>query len=66
MAKWRDVKQNRGLEEKSTNFKTKSPKSDLASLPSRLKAFLLDTFLITTPILYIVIYLVMGSGEEFA
>ena len=66
MAKWRDVKQNRGLEEKSTNFKIKSPKNDLASLPSRLKAFLLDTFLITTPILYIVIYLVMGSGEEFA
>ena len=66
MAKWRDVKQNRGLEEKSTIFKTKSPKSDLASLPSSLKAFLLDTFLITTPILYIVIYLIMGSGEDFA
>ena len=47
MSKWRDVKQNRGLEEKS-NSKIKSPKSDLASLPSRLKAFLLDTFLITT------------------
>ena len=59
MAKWRDVKQNRGLEEKSNNSKIKSPKSDLASLPSRLKAFLLDTFLITTPILYIVIYLIM-------
>lgn len=66
MAKWRDVKQNRGLEEKSNNSKIKSPKSDLASLPSRLKAFLLDTFLITTPILYIVIYLIMGSGEEFS
>ena len=66
MAKWRDVKQNRGLEEKSNNSKVKSPKSDLASLPSRLKAFLLDTFLITTPILYIVIYLIMGSGEEFS
>ena len=36
MSKWRDVKQNRGLEEKSTNFKTKSPKSDLASLPSKI------------------------------
>ena len=65
MAKWRDVKQNRVLEEKS-NSKIKSSKSDLASLPSRLKAFLLDTFLITTPILYIVIYLIMGSGEEFS
>lgn len=62
MAKWRDVKNNRVQVEKSI----KSPQSDLASLGSRLKAFLLDTFLITTPILYIVIYLVMGSGEDFA
>lgn len=66
MAKWRDVKQNRALEEKSFNSNIKSPKSDLASLSLRLKAFFTDTFLITTPILYIVIYLVMGSGEEFA
>lgn len=66
MAKWRDVKQNRVLQEKSLDSNIKSPKSDLASLGLRLKAFLTDTFLITTPILYIVIYLVMGSGEEFA
>ena len=66
MAKWRDVKNNRVQVEKSIKTNIKSPKSDLASLGSRLKAFLLDTFLITTPILYIVIYLVMGSGEDFA
>ncbi|WP_368031417.1 RDD family protein [Arcobacter sp. s6] len=66
MSKWRDVKQNRVKERNVLNSKIKSPKSDLASLGSRLKAFLTDTFLITTPILYIVIYLVMGSGEEFA
>jgi uncharacterized RDD family membrane protein YckC len=66
MAKWRDVKHNKVQQEKSTESKTKSSKSDLASIPSRLKAFLTDTFLITTPILYIVIYLIMGSGEEFS
>ena len=66
MAKWRDVKQNRVQEEKSNGLKNKFSKDNLASLPSRLKAFLTDTFLITTPILYIVIYLIMGSGEEFA
>ena len=66
MAKWRDVKQNKVKEKKSINSNIKSPKSDLASLGLRLKAFLTDTFLITTPILYIVIYLIMGSGEEFA
>jgi len=67
MAKWRDVKQNRILENKSNESKNKKlPKSNLASIPSRLKAFLTDTFLITTPILYIVIYLIMGSGEAFS
>ena len=66
MAKWRDVKQNKVKEKKSVNSNIKSPKNDLASLGLRLKAFLTDTFLITTPILYIVIYLIMGSGEEFA
>ncbi|QEZ88252.1 RDD family membrane protein [Aliarcobacter cibarius] len=68
MAKWRDVKQNRGKEDK-TNSKTvlqNSSKYMSSKLSSRFKAFLTDTFLITTPILYIVIYLVMGSGQEFA
>ena len=65
MAKWRDVKQNR-IQETKVETINKSSRDELASLPSRLKAFLTDTFLITTPILYIVIYLVMGSGEEFA
>ena len=66
MAKWRDVKHNKVQIKKSIKTNAKSPKSDLASLSSRLKAFFTDTFLITTPILYIVIYLVMGSGEDFA
>jgi len=67
MAKWRDVKQNKA--KKSTNTSSKNTEEDIiesASIPSRLKAFLTDTFLITTPIFYIVIYLIMGSGEEFA
>ncbi len=65
MAKWRDVKQNR-TQKKNTDSIKNSSKDDLASIPSRLKAFLTDTFLITTPIFYIVIYLIMGSGAEFA
>lgn len=65
MAKWRDVKQNRVSSEKKVET-IESSKDELASLPSRLKAFLTDTFLITTPIFYIVIYLIMGSGTEFA
>ena len=66
MPKWRDVKQNRVQQEKKVDSIKESPKNDSASIPSRLKAFLTDTFLITTPILYIVIYLIMGSGAQFA
>ena len=66
MAKWRDVKQNRVKNSENFSSIGKASKDNLASLPSRLKAFLTDTFLITTPILYIVIYLIMGSGAEFA
>jgi uncharacterized RDD family membrane protein YckC len=68
MAKWRDVKQNR-VKENIENSKTVLSNSSLlitSKLSARFKAFLTDTFLITTPILYIVIYLVMGSGQEFA
>src|SRR5574344_1431249 len=68
MAKWRDVKQNRveNIEKNSEKQVLLNSSSPNSKLSSRFKAFLTDTFLITTPILYIVIYLVMGSGEEFA
>ena len=66
MAKWRDVKQSRIQNEKSFESNVKSKKNDLASLPSRFKAFLTDSFLITTPITYIVMYLILGGGTAFA
>ncbi|MDD2886519.1 MAG: RDD family protein [Aliarcobacter sp.] len=66
MPKWRDVKQNRVQQEKKVDSIKESSNNGSASIPSRLKAFLTDTFLITTPILYVVIYLIMGSGAEFA
>jgi uncharacterized RDD family membrane protein YckC len=64
MAKWRDVKQHRV--KTTPKEKPKEEKNSCASLSSRMKAFLTDSFLITTPIFYIVIYLIMGSGEGFA
>lgn len=66
MAKWRYVKQSRIQNEKSFESNVKSKKNDLASLPSRFKAFLTDSFLITTPITYIVMYLILGGGTAFA
>ena len=65
MAKWRDVKHNKSQKKNIESIKNSS-NDDLASIQSRLKAFFTDTFLITTPIFYIVIYLIMGSGAEFA
>ena len=65
MSKWRDVKQNR-IKKKNIESIKNSSKDDLASIPSRLKAFLTDTFLITTPIIYIVMYIILGGREDFA
>jgi len=58
--KWRHIKQGK------ISFKSEQ-KSAIRPAPiaDRLKAFLTDTFMITMPIMYIVIYLVMGSREEF-
>jgi len=66
MAKWRKLKQK-----KAKNSKEKLETKDLisnnfATLGKRLKAFLIDTFLVTTPIVYIVFYFIMGGGEGFA
>ena len=66
MAKWRDVKQqkvNNKINEKETQEIKQFP---CASLPKRLKSFLTDSFLITTPITYIIMYLILGGGTEFA
>lgn len=61
MPRWRDVKH------KKVNKKADEEKEVIryAKIPDRIKAFLTDTFMITMPILYIVIYLIMGSREEF-
>lgn len=67
MAKWRDVKQNKVKQKtNSINNQEKVNTSSCASLGLRLKAFLTDSFLITTPITYIVMYLVLGGGDEFS
>lgn len=65
MARWRDTKHNKN-KEKSPIPKEETIQVESSSISSRLRAFLTDTFLITTPILYIVIYLIMGSGEAFS
>ncbi|BDY13096.1 RDD family protein [Hydrogenimonas cancrithermarum] len=65
MGRWRKVKQGKigkRREKRKTSDETALP---CAPITLRLKAFLTDTFMITMPILYIVIYLVMGDREGF-
>lgn len=64
MAKWRDIKQGK-VASKEEEVNTSSNTLLIAPLSARLKAFLTDTFLITTPIFYLVIYFIMGGGEAF-
>jgi len=69
MSRWRDTK--KGKIKSNETFinedKNSTVKSDgLASLSARFKAFITDSFLITTPICYVIIYLVMGSGVGFS
>jgi len=66
MAKWRDVKKGKIPQEKEKPKVSQTSLLQSAPLAPRLKAFLTDTFLITTPIFYGVIYFIMGGGEEFS
>lgn len=58
--RWRDVKNKKFTPQQPT-------KKILISSPIlwRFKAFIIDTFMIYIPILYITTYLILGSKEEF-
>lgn len=65
MAKrWREVRQNRPSPATNQN-KTATTTKTKAFIFLRMKAFLIDMFLINMPILYIVTYVILGSKEAF-
>ena len=66
MARWRDTKNTRNKDINPVSKKKEIVQIESSPLGKRLRAFITDTFLITTPILYIVIYLIMGDGEAFS
>jgi len=66
MSRWRDIKQGKVEETTQTNIENSNSTISCAPILARIKAFITDTFLITTPIIYIIMYLVMGSGEIFS
>ncbi|WP_456453218.1 RDD family protein [Hydrogenimonas sp.] len=69
MSRWRKVKQGKaqkpGTKDEERGTEKTRTERQCAPVTLRLKAFLTDTFMITMPILYIVIYLVMGDREGF-
>ena len=68
MSRWRDIKQGKQTLTKKTKNKIQNYKNEFkynyASILDRLKAFLTDTFMLMMPIMYLIIYIVMGSLKD--
>ena len=60
--RWRDVKQKKIILKQDEK---EQDENNYAGILDKAKAFITDSFLLAMPIIYIVIYLVMGSREEF-
>ncbi len=65
MSRWRDIKQG------NTQKKEENPKVEIDTSPSsapigsRIKAFIVDMFMIMMPIMYITTYLIMEGKDDF-
>jgi uncharacterized RDD family membrane protein YckC len=59
--RWREVKQGRVKPASKAKPQTQS----YATYPQRIKAFIVDMFMIYTPILYIITYFILGGKEDF-
>lgn len=66
MSRWRDVKAGKS---KNTTEKKQSSTFDnkeiSASIPARVKAFIVDMFMIMMPLAYITTYVLMDGKEDF-
>jgi uncharacterized RDD family membrane protein YckC len=59
--RWRDAKKKAHKE-----VRISLPHSPIAPISKRLKAFVIDSFMLLMPLLYLVFYAVYGSREAFA
>jgi len=62
--RWRELKNSSPKESKKTS-ENSSFEANYGSISARIKAFIVDAFLIYTPILYITTYLILGGKDEF-
>lgn len=66
MRRWREVKKEKYSNRGATRANKKSEASlTCANLPNRIKAFVVDLFLIMMPIMYITAYFIMEGKEDF-
>jgi len=61
--RFRNIKQGK---QPSTEEMSKKPTLFYANASAKIKAFLTDSFMLMMPILYVVIYFIMGGREGFA
>jgi len=64
--RFRDIKQGKKKKKSKTEEKPSGFKYPYATAKSKIKAYLTDSFMLTMPIMYSVIYLFMGGREAFA
>lgn len=63
MSRWRDVK-NKNIE-KPIIHEDKDNSLTSAPIPARIKAFVVDMFMIMMPIMYVTTYLIMNGKDDF-
>ena len=64
MSRWRDIKQNNSKKEESPQIEEINTLAS-ASIGNRIKAFIVDMFMIMMPIMYITTYLIMEGKDDF-
>lgn len=61
--RWRDVRAGKIVEKKQ---KSKPLEFVIAPIFDRFKAFVIDSFMLLMPLMYLVFYVILGSRESFA
>jgi len=62
-ARFRDIKKSNSKNKKENNIEIEN--NNFASIGDRFKAFMTDIFMLLMPIMYFVVYIVVGSREGF-
>ncbi|MBT3882187.1 MAG: RDD family protein [Campylobacteraceae bacterium] len=65
MSRWRDTKKGKDTSKDNTTLSIEEVDTINATLLSRAKAFVTDSFMIVMPLMYLSIYLIMGGRELF-